>query len=262
MKKIILSITVIAITIFSSCISEDFENSAIRDQPSGVLPVFTDGEKANFNLLSLSDEMSFTLNSGKNNGITDVTSGEIRVSIQNKETSFTKIADFTQLPFEYKVSLSDVLSTLNLNDSDITGGDIVDFKVYFKTPAGEEYTSANLYQSSILCPPVAGTYTIDMKDVYADGWQGGKIVANLDGIKTEIFMCDGNNDDCEGLASKVATYVVAKGSSALVWEFTGPESYPKEITFKITDPNGLVISEITEPSIGVITTPSTCPVLP
>ena len=149
------------------------------------------------------------------------------------------------------ISLGDVMSALGLSVSNLTGGDIVNFKVYFTDVTGVTTTSGGIFSSAIVCPPVAGTYIIEMEDSWGDGWQGGGINAILDGETTFITLLG-------DVSSGTATFEVPVGATALVWEYVD-DTYNEEVTFRIYDPNGQLINSSSDPTAGVLSVPSTCP---
>lgn len=255
MKKIFL-LSMFAILGITSCITEDRE---IVDEAFGVYPEYTKGDNSVFNLLDATNSIVDYIVTKTESGGAKVASGEIFVNLNGGE-SF-KLFDVTSFPFEVKASLENALSAMGLTTSDVTGGDLVNFSTYFITDSGQRMTSASIISASIVCPPITGTYTISMQDSYGDGWQGGHILASLDGVDTKISMCNQYDGSCapgESTSSIVKTFEVPAGSAALVWSYVD-DSYNSEVSFTITDPNGLVISTKSDPSGGVLSVPSTCP---
>lgn len=114
--------------------------------------------------------------------------------------------------------------------------------------------------ASIVCPPYSGTYTIAMQDSYGDGWQGGYISAFLDGEEHKFNICNYWSGDCtiNDFTSQTENFEVPVGAGSLVWTWSN-DSYNEEVSFQITDPNGNVIADISQPTAGTISVPSTCP---
>jgi hypothetical protein len=239
---------------FTNC--NDLLEDEVRDyqefvgEAYGIYPVYVAGSNSNYNLLDPTNSIvDFTLNTSLSGGAVP-SSGEIHAAINNG--AFSKIADASSFPANVSFSLTDVVSALGITTSSLTGGDIVSFKTFFIDSLGETMTSANVFGAAILCPPIAGTYTIEMQDSYGDGWQGGGINAILDGVITFFNIPNG------GGSVGSATFVVPAGATALAWEWLN-DSWNSEVSFQITDPNGLLILDISNPVAGLLSAPSTCP---
>ena len=181
------------------------------------------------------------------------------------KSNFTQSAN--DLPMtEFSSSFGDVISTLNLQNGQYSGGDIVKFRFELVLTDGrtfsEESTSSTLQQSffnspfayyaTIVCippAPIAGDYTVDMHDSYGDGWQGSKIIVEIDGnVAYELSIPDlwtvgGGNVGDPQFVNATETVTVPAGATSLVWKWHSGD-YPSEATFEITGPNsGNVIYE-------------------
>ncbi|MEJ2161952.1 MAG: hypothetical protein P8X60_01125 [Robiginitalea sp.] len=157
--------------------------------------------------------------------------------------------------FDYEVTLTEMLSFLGLNDSDVDGGD--QFEVRFElvlsdgrrysfddntgTLTGSFFSSPFLYTPTVVCPPqppTPGDWTIVMGDAYGDGWNGAALLFDIDGTVTEVFVVDGFED--------TQTVAVPAGSQVISVKFQSGD-YDSEISFTITAATGNVIFEIPEP---------------
>ncbi|MEZ4797523.1 MAG: hypothetical protein R2785_10185 [Flavobacteriaceae bacterium] len=216
----------------------------------GIYPVYNTGSNSTYNLLDPSNSIvDFILDVALSGGAVP-SSGEIHAAIN--DGGFSKVTDVSSFPANINISLTEVVNALGITTSSLTGGDIVKFKTFFIDSKGDLTTSTSNFDAAIVCPPLAGTYIIEMQDSYGDGWQGGGINAILDGIVTFINIPNG------GGSTGSATFVVPVGATALVWEYVN-DTYNEEVSFQIYDPNGQLINSSSNPTPGVLSVPSTCP---
>lgn len=255
MKKIknITALIIIGISFFNC---NDILEDEVRDyqefigETYGIYPVYTAGSNSTYNLLDPSNSIvDFTVNTTLSGGAVPASS-EIHAAINNGV--FSKVIDIASFPANINVSLTDVVNALGLATTDLTGGDVVSFKTFFTDSLGETMTSVSVFGAAIVCPPIAGTYIIEMQDSYGDGWQGGGINAVLDGVTTFFNIPNG------GGSTGSATFFVPEGATALVWQYVN-DSWNSEVSFQIYDPNGQLINSSANPTAGVLTVPSTCP---
>lgn len=112
-----------------------------------------------------------------------------------------------------------------------------------KIKGSSAFLSPFRYSTSVVCAPPAGTWTIEMEDSYGDGWNGAKIVVNLNGEETDYTITEGSSGS--------GTVEVPEGSSALVFTFVSVD-WDSEVTFNITSPSGIVTSGGPTPTAGPI----------
>ncbi len=243
----------LALIVFTNC--DDFLEDEVRDyqefvgQAHGVLPNYTAGANSVYNLLDPSNSIvDFTVDALVSGGAV-VSSGEIRAAIN--DGAYSEVTQITSFPISLSLTLDEVVNALGLTTANLTGGDIVKFKMYFTDTSGNVSTSSSIHSAAIVCPPKPGVYTIDMQDSYGDGWQGGGVNVILDGETTFVTLL-GN------VSSGTATFTVPVGATALVLEYVN-DSYNEEVSFQITDPDGSIINNSSNPTAGVLTVPSTCP---
>ncbi|MFI1771923.1 hypothetical protein [Thalassobellus citreus] len=250
MKNIKTYIFLIITIMLYACVVENGENPYYTPGEFGIYPDYVAGSNSVYNLLDPSNsKVDFKINASESGGDVAV-SGELHAAINSEE--FTKISDISSFPVNINLSLNEVVTVLSKNISSLTGGDIVRFKTFFTNSLGDTITSSSVFNAAIVCPPVSGTYTINMQDAYGDGWQGGGINFILDGDTTFITLDDPN------ASSGTATFEVTSGSTALVLEYVD-DSYNEEVSFQIYDPNNQLINSSSNPSAGVLSVPSTCP---
>lgn len=109
--------------------------------------------------------------------------------------------------------------------------------VEYKDLAGDlsgqpEQKQAYNFSVIVFCSPVASNFVGDwelvMSDSYGDGWNGGYILATIDGKESKYFA----DDD-----STTVTVTIPSGTTSLVWSYTRG-SWEEENSFTITDPSG------------------------
>jgi hypothetical protein len=114
---------------------------------------------------------------------------------------------------------------------------------------GSFFSSPYVYNSSILCIPdnaIAGDYKIDMQDSYGDGWNGGAIEVNIDGVKSTVTI-----SGAQGAANS-ETITVPAGTSTLEFVYISGD-WDSEVSFQIYGPNsGRVIANATSGVAGPI----------
>jgi len=74
----------------------------------------------------------------------------------------------------------------------------------------------------------AGVYTIQMWDGYGDGWQSDGLQMTVNGVTSTYTIPSGNYNSAT---------VNVEASSQITWYWYG-DSYPEEVLFSITTPNG------------------------
>ncbi len=94
------------------------------------------------------------------------------------------------------------------------------------------YRNAFTFGFAIPCPPnnspIVGDWTIDMIDLWGDGWDGAFVTVEIDGTSTDYTIADGDS----------ATHVfnVPAGTTALRISYTSG-AWEEEHVYTITNPN-------------------------
>ncbi len=105
------------------------------------------------------------------------------------------------------------------------------------------------------CPPVPGTYTLDMFDGYGDGWQGQGIRITVDGVPQYHALCDywgtvSQQPGCyPSYVYESVNITIAPGTQQWIWDFLG-DAYPGEVSFELYDPAGALIYSAASPAKG------------
>lgn len=161
----------------------------------------------------------------------------------------------------FEVTAEDAFAALNLDITDIEGGDLVIFSISIKMTDGTVFTSSNTgdsvrgelffrspldYASTIVCldAPTPGDWVLDMQDLYGDGWNGGTITVNMDGeITTYSVSSDSGSAQTE-------TITVPEGTYVFTWTYTSGD-WEEENLYTLTDPNdNVVLDEGPNPTVG------------
>ncbi|HTF17945.1 MAG TPA: hypothetical protein VK658_07725 [Chryseolinea sp.] len=91
----------------------------------------------------------------------------------------------------------------------------------------------------------AGDWTINMTDLYGDGWNGAAVKVIVDGVATDYTLDDGD--------SGVTVVTVPDGTEILTFEFVSGD-WDSEVVFNIKSPKGNTIAdEGPSPGEGVLT---------
>jgi hypothetical protein len=161
-------------------------------------------------------------------------------------TEFVDVINISTFPSSFKLSITEIATALNVELADIQPADVIEFSGVSKGANDVELTYENLagdlsgqpeqnqaYKFSVVvfCAPVAtnfvGDWTLNLIDLYGDGWDGAFILATVDGEETE-YTVDG--------AGTIHTVTIPSGTTSLVWSYTSG-SYEEEHEFTITDPS-------------------------
>ena len=138
------------------------------------------------------------------------------------------------------ISLAIVLSTLQLNANQVTGGDTVNIRLQLNLTNGKSYmdkdaassltgsyfASPYRYSKVIKCIPIGaidGNYVLNLNDSYGDGWNGAKLTVTVDGVATDYTIEDG--------ASGSFTHTI-EGASTMSFLFSGGD-WDSEVTYNI-----------------------------
>jgi hypothetical protein len=184
-------------------------------------------------------------------------------------------ADFTTGPVGLprttaSATFAEATNAMGLSSTQYAPGDLYVFEVRLNLTDGRTYGAADAagiitggywaspykYNAALVCSPIPGDYTVEMHDVYGDGWQtnGGN---GGDGIQisltdasgnvtvVEVGMCtpygDGSFLDIgactpnDGYDAQ-ATVNVPAGTATAIWNNPGDQY--GEISFEIYAPNG------------------------
>jgi len=155
--------------------------------------------------------------------------------------------------FNASLLLSEALAINGLSAGQYNGGDqflyrfeliLTDGRVFTNNvggtvSGGSYFTSPFAYTVGIKCVPVSpfpGDYTLTLKDVYSDTWDGASIDVTIDGVTTSYDMAN-------GLAAVTYDINVPVGTTELDFSYVVPGCCANEHTFVIVGPFGEIAAE-------------------
>ncbi|WP_431125510.1 hypothetical protein [Flagellimonas flava] len=151
----------------------------------------------------------------------------------------------------FELTADEIFTALNLDATEIEGGDLFIFSIAIKMTDGTVFTSSNTgdsvrgelffrspldYTSTIVCldAPTPGDWVLDMQDLYGDGWNGGAITVNMDGVLSTYSV------SAESGSAQTETISVPEGTYVFTWTYTSGD-WEGENVYTLTDPNDNVI---------------------
>ncbi len=175
--------------------------------------------------------------------------------------------DFTESDFglpvaSYESTLANALDLLGLNESEIEGGDAIQYRLILTLTDGRTFTNDDstgtitgsffdapfFYGPVIKCippAPVPGEYTVSFVDSKGDGWNGASIDVVIDGEASSYTLEDGTTG--------LAMFTVPDGTTEFTLEFVSG-SADSEVTYKIIAPTEeTAFSDGPSPTKGNIT---------
>lgn len=161
------------------------------------------------------------------------------------------LTTITSFPSTISIPYTDIASGLGISINDISGGDFIRFLGKSTGTDGAVFTFENftgsitgqqeqrqaynfivlIKCSPISDTPIAGTWTIDMDDLYGDGWDGAFVSFEIDGITTNYTFSAGSEASF--------TVDVPENAGSLVISYTSG-AFEEEHVYTITTPNGEV----------------------
>jgi hypothetical protein len=274
----------IAVIVASSCTDQStFNNPAIHQLENGAFVRFENDGAIN---LDYPDPQALNIEENvydANNNISSFTIS-VEANIGGALKYVDDLITITSFPSKIKITSQSLADAIGIDVSEFAFGDTFNFRgvatrndgtiFYSESPdydvstnshsrgnTHSNLTSVSAYTNAMKfgfvfftdCPPVSGDYVIDMADSYGDGWQGPGILVTMDDVEYNIVLCSdyaSNAADQEGCvgsgASGSYTLNVPDGTQSWSWNWT-TDSYPSEVSFTVTDPNGVVIFSAANP---------------
>lgn len=181
----------------------------------------------------------------------NVASWELSVSRESGgvASDTVSVTTVTTFPSEISIPYTDVANALGISIDDISGGDfirflgtatgtdgtVVTFENFSPNVTGQpEQRQAFNFIVLVKCSPitdatVAGTWNIDMTDLFGDGWDGAFVTFEIDGVATNYTFTAG--------AAASFDVDVPAGTSSLVISYTSG-AFEEEHIYTITTPDG------------------------
>ena len=172
-------------------------------------------------------------------GLSNTSEAEVR-SIP--ASAFTK-NDNNLNETEIQMTLTEALGALGASNTDFTGGDAITVRLALNLTDGRSFTNTDAtgslqgsyfsspyaYNAVIKCipaSPVAGNYSIEMRDSYGDGWNGGFIETIINGASQQHTV-----SAAQGGAA-ASSFTVPPGATLEVYYRSG--AWDSEVTFTIS----------------------------
>lgn len=156
----------------------------------------------------------------------------------------------TSFPATIKIPITEIATAMGISVSAILPADVIEFSSVSTGLNGKELRYSDLtgdlsgqaeqhqaydFSIAISCAPVsspAGTWKVEMKDVYGDGWDGAYLTAEVNGISTNYTVTPNQ-------ATAATHLITVPTGGTLTWSYT-TGNYEEEHVFTITAPNGTV----------------------
>jgi hypothetical protein len=283
MKKIIIRIftLLLGVILLQSCNSDKVVEQVDAAVTSGAILRTIQRVSVNYNIFDMNSTWSVQIEEqdAKDGGLlqsvvvyASYTDNEDDGIDNNKPEQVIKTlsaADFTTgsrgLPVTtITISLSEALASFGLGAGQFNGGDMFNYRLEVVLTDGRAFSTNNTsgtvsggsffsspfaYTAGILCvppAPITGDYTIDMQDLYGDGWQGSRIEVNADGVVTSYFIPSywdapsGSVGDPQWSDVRGVVISVPAGTSSLTFTFVAGD-WPSEVVFQIYGPAGSLV---------------------
>ncbi len=181
----------------------------------------------------------------------NVASWELSVSRESggAVSDTISLTTVTSFPSDISIPYTDIASALGITTDEIAGGDfirflgtatgtdgtVVTFDNFSPNVTGQpEQRQAFNFIVLIKCSPisdatVAGTWNIDMEDLFGDGWDGAFVTFEIDGVATNYTIANGSNASFD--------IEVPEGTASLVISYTSG-AFEEEHIYNITTPDG------------------------
>jgi len=169
------------------------------------------------------------------------------ILVENVPASAFSIGDSGFPEHQYNIDANTMLNILELDVDQIDGGDLFILRYNLKLTDDRSFSAADTggnvrttshnapfrYSAVVVCfkTPEAGDWTLEMQDVYGDGWNGATIVVSIDGDETE-YTCTGNSTD--------ETITVPAGTTRFLVTYNLGD-WEGENTYTLKDPSGNII---------------------
>lgn len=137
---------------------------------------------------------------------------------------------------------SEILTTLGLTLDDLEGGDNFNFRLALTNANGtysdvssnfDNQSADHTFVSPVVClvAPESGDWLLDMTDLFGDGWNGGAITVNIDGV-TSTFAASGS--------ASSETITIPPGTAIFTFTYSSGD-WEGENLYTLTNPSGVVV---------------------
>ncbi|TPV34185.1 hypothetical protein FJ651_08495 [Paucihalobacter ruber] len=279
MKYIFKIFTIVILASLLGCSSDDNVIDIVNNNTTrGAILRTIAVNSSEFDVFNPQSEFSVTLEFEDNRGGDLLESVDVVVSFDdrtdNGPDNSRDEAPLTTIPasafsngennlpvITFNTSLGQAAQALGLTSDDYSGGDRFVVRFIANLTDGRSFSSGDAnggilsgsftrspyqYNVNLVCPPAppaSGTWTIEMTDLYGDGWNGGELVITIDGNESRFTMDNG--------ASLTVNFEVPSGSQVISIQYSSGD-WDEEVIFQIIASNGNTIMDIGPfPPVGV-----------
>lgn len=279
MKYIFKTVAILTLATFLGCSSDDNVIDIVSNNVTrGAILRTISVNSAEFDVFDLQSQFSVTLEFEDNRGGDLLESVDVVVSFNDRtdngpdnsrdEQPLTTVpaSAFSNgennLPvITFTTSLGAAAQALGLTSDDYSAGDrfivrfianLTDGRSFSTEDANGGILSGSFTRSpyryfvSLVCPPAppaSGTWTIEMTDLFGDGWNGGELMVTIDGNESIFTMDDGSN--------LTVNFEVPSGSQIISIQYSSGD-WDEEVIFQVIAANGNTIMDVGPfPPVGV-----------
>ena len=181
----------------------------------------------------------------------NVSSWELSVSRESGgvASDTVPLTTITSFPSPISIPYTDIANNLGIGTDEISGGDFIRFLGKSTGLDGSTYTFDNFSTSItgqqeqrqaynfivlVKCSPITdatlpGKWSIDMQDLYGDGWDGAYVTFEIDGVSTDYSFSSGSTATFE--------VDVPQNTAELVISYTSG-AFEEEHVYTIQTPDG------------------------
>ena len=182
-------------------------------------------------------DVSIVFNDVVNNG-TDVSTDN--VLLKSIPASELVIGESFRPEFSFETTLQEMLTTLSVDINAVDGSDI--FDINFSVSYGDREVTSQ-FNIPVVCPsttaPTPGTWELELREQWGDGWDSGAVVITIDSVATEYFSFS---------QLETVTFEVPNGASSLSVGYKGG-NWDNENGFTLKNPEGKIVIDIAQGSI-------------
>lgn len=169
------------------------------------------------------------------------------VLIENVPGSAFAVGDSGFPEHTYSIDGETMLDVVGISADVIDGGDLFILRYDLNLTDGRSFTDVDTgtnvrttshttpfrYSSVVVCfkVPEPGDWTLEMEDIYGDGWNGGFITVSIDGEETQYSAAG---------SITTATITIPAGTTRLLFTYTAGD-WEGENLYTLTDPNDVEV---------------------
>ena len=196
---------------------------------------------------------------------------DVYVTLNGSSFDEAKVASFEENAFtkndnglneiDISITLTQAVNAIGASSSDYSGGDTItvrlelvltDGRIFSNGDTtgslqGSYFSSPYSYNAVIKCipaSPVTGTYEVAMQDSYGDGWNGGYISVNINGLEVQQITIPSGSSGNE-------SFIVPAETTSLDVHYVSGD-WDSEVTFQISRNGESIFSDGPSPSNDIM----------